>query len=159
MDAMRGMAKKAESMGYEPFIIERPIIDYADKELEYIFSNCKKGRTVISGGEVKIKWPKGQVGRKGHGGRNQHLSLLSLDMVSDDQVFISYASDGIDNSDSAGAIGDAITRKKANDHKLDRKLFLENMNTHIFFEVTGDLIFTGPTKANVSDIQLLLCKK
>ena len=39
---------------------------------------------------------------------------------------------------------------------LDLADYLERFDDYSFFERTGDLIFTGPTHANVSDLMLLL---
>ena len=77
-------------------------------------------------------------------------------MINEGEVFISVASDGLDNSDAAGAIVDKTTIEKAKNKELDHKIYLKSYDTYDFFKGTGDLIFTGPTGANVADLMLLL---
>jgi len=73
-------------------------------------------------------------------------------------IFISIASDGLDNSDSAGAVADAYTISKANELGLDINDHIARYDSYNFFKKTGDLVFTGPTGANVSDLMILLNK-
>ena len=60
-----------------------------------------------------------------------------------DSVFISFASDGMDNSDSAGAIVDKNTIEKAEKLGLDASDYSARFDSYNFFQKTGDLIFTG----------------
>ena len=41
---------------------------------------------------------------------------------------------------------------------LDPNTYLANFDSYHFFEKTGDMILTGPTGANVSDLMILLTK-
>ncbi|MCL4426951.1 hypothetical protein M1534_01145, partial [Patescibacteria group bacterium] len=63
---------------------------------------------------------------------------------------------GRDNTDAVGAIADTIARDKAKDLHLDADKYLREGNSYIFFEELDDLIFTGVTGSNVSDIMLTL---
>ncbi len=47
-------------------------------------------------------------------------------------------------------------RDKAKDLHLDADKYLREGNSYIFFEELDDLIFTGVTGSNVSDIMLTL---
>ena len=71
---------------------------------------------------------------------------------------VSFASDGRDNTEAAGAIGDYLTLEKARKLKINQKDFLKNHNTFNFFKKTGDLIFAEKKCFNVSDLMLVLKK-
>ena len=87
------------------------------------------------------------------------LEVIRNKMISDDSVFISFASDGMDNSDVAGAIVDKNTLEKIQKLNLDVDDSLERFDAYSFFKKSGDMIMTGPTGANVSDLMILLTKK
>jgi glycerate 2-kinase len=65
----------------------------------------------------------------------------------------------MDNSDVAGAIVDKNTIEKAEKLGLDANDYANRFDSYNFFQKTGDLIITGPTGANVSDLMILLNKK
>ncbi|HQT82767.1 MAG: hypothetical protein B7W98_00595 [Parcubacteria group bacterium 20-58-5] len=88
----------------------------------------------------------------GAGGRNQELALAALADVRDDELVLSFASDGHDNTDLAGAIGDAATRLHAAAHHLSPEEFLAGHRAYDFFKETGDGLVTGYTGSNVSDL-------
>ena len=92
----------------------------------------------------------------GKGGRCQYIALQALDRVTNNDVLVAFASDGIDNSEAAGAIADTAVRSQAEQHKLSIEDRLADYDTYAFFETTKALIFTGKTDSNVSDLFLLL---
>ncbi len=94
----------------------------------------------------------------GAGGRNQELALATLDEVRDDELVLPYASDGHDNSDHAGAIGDSVTRAHAHEQQLSITEYLETHRSYDFFAATGDALVTGYTGSNVSDIIIAIKK-
>ena len=65
----------------------------------------------------------------------------------------------MDNSDVAGAVVDKNTIEKAEKLNLDVNDYSTRFDSYNFFQKTGDLIITGPTGANVSDLMILLKKK
>ena len=65
---------------------------------------------------------------------------------------IAIGSDGMDNTDAAGAIIDKNSAKKAARLKLNAKDYLKNNDSYHFFKKMRSLIFTGPTGSNVSDL-------
>ena len=93
---------------------------------------------------------------KGKGGRNTHLGLFMLDYLDEKQVFVSFASDGKDNTDAAGVIVDAQTLEKARKLWLDHRTYSDNCDSYTFFKQTADLLFTTPLESNVADLMLLL---
>ena len=125
--------------------------------VEKIFSAKKNNTTVLAAGEPRLMVAKGG----GQGGRSLHLGVQAVKMktIDEDSVFISFASDGMDNSDAAGAVVDKNTIAKAEKLNLDIDDYLNRFDSYTFFEKTGDMIITGPTGANVSDLMILLTRK
>jgi glycerate 2-kinase len=70
-------------------------------------------------------------------------------------LIISLNSDGWDNTEFAGAIGDKMTLEKAKKLKLDIDKFLENNDSFHFFQKTKDGIITGRLPINVADLIIL----
>jgi len=87
------------------------------------------------------------------------LSAIKDNLIDNNSVFISFASDGMDNSDAAGAVVDKDTIEKIEKLGINVKDALEHFDSYPVFEKSGDMIKTGPTGANVSDLMLLLTKK
>ncbi|KKQ02735.1 MAG: hypothetical protein US12_C0026G0010, partial [Parcubacteria group bacterium GW2011_GWA2_36_24] len=94
-------------------------------------------------------------------GRNLHLGLSAIKrkIIDKNSVFISFASDGMDNTAGAGAIVDKKTIEKIAKLGLNVDDYLERFDSYPVFQKSGDLIITGPTGANVSDLMILLTKK
>jgi glycerate-2-kinase len=86
------------------------------------------------------------------------LSAINDKLIDENAVFISFASDGMDNSDAAGAIVDKNTIEKINKLDLSVSDYLERFDSYSIFQKSGDLIMTGRTGANVSDLMILLNK-
>lgn len=158
--AVESMAKKAQELNLEVGIASTDLYDEVDSTLKKIFSFQKQnslGSVVLAAGEpsveVKVKG--------GEGGRNLHMGLevIKNNMLDDNSVFISFASDGSDNSDVAGAVVDKNTIEKIKKLGLDIDDYSYRFDSYTFFEKTGDMIKTGPTGANVSDLMILLTKK
>ncbi|PJC49195.1 hypothetical protein CO033_02910, partial [Candidatus Nomurabacteria bacterium CG_4_9_14_0_2_um_filter_32_10] len=57
------------------------------------------------------------------------------------------------------AIVDKSTIGKIEKLDLDVNDYLDRFDSYSFFEKSGDIIMTGPTGANVSDLMILLTKK
>ncbi len=94
----------------------------------------------------------------GAGGRNQEMALAALADIHDDELILPFASDGHDNTDCAGAIGDAVTREHARTHNLSITEHLEGHSAYDFFTATGDALLTGYTGSNVSDLIIAIKK-
>jgi glycerate-2-kinase len=80
------------------------------------------------------------------------MALAALEDVRDDELILPFASDGHDNTDHAGAIGDRVTRTHALERTLSVKEYLDSHRSYDFFEATGDALLTGYTGSNVSDL-------
>ncbi|MHB9019724.1 MAG: glycerate kinase type-2 family protein [Minisyncoccota bacterium] len=148
--ALDAMSEKSLEFGYMPRICKNNLTGEAKEKAKEIVDELSKEniRTVLFyGGETTVK-----IKGKGKGGRNQELSLSGLRYIKDNQILISVASDGRDNSENAGGICDIITKEKAKKHNLNIEKYLKNNDSYEFFVKTGDFLKTGDTGSNVADI-------
>ncbi len=155
-DALKAMLDRALKLGYKTEILDSNLNIEARDTAFQIFKKLEKmppRSILLAGGEVKIK-----VKNQGRGGRNTHLTLEALNLIKNGELFIALASDGLDNSNAAGAIADNLTLEKAHKLKIKPKIYLDRFNSYTFFQKTDDLIFTGPTESNVADLILTLKK-
>ncbi len=109
---------------------------------------------ILAGGETTVT-----IRGNGKGGRNQEMALsAAIELAGMDNVlFLSAGTDGTDGpTDAAGAFALGDTTAKGKEHGLDAGEFLAHNDSYHFFEKTGDLLITGPTRTNVMDIQILL---
>jgi glycerate-2-kinase len=158
--AVEAMAQKAKELNLKINVISTDLYDEVESALGKIFykkDDTEKEFVNLAAGEPRITVPKDG----GQGGRNLHmgLSVIKEKYIDENDVFISFASDGMDNSDAAGAIVDISTMKKAEELGLKAEDYLNRFDSYNFFQKTGDLIITGKTGANVSDLMILLNKK
>jgi len=151
--------KDAERQGFATFIDNScDDWDYR-KAADYLLDRIRKLRQanervcLLSGGEITVRVIDGGIG-----GRNQQFALYCADkIVGDDICVLSAGSDGIDgNSDSAGAIVDGATAKRAKARGLDLENHLASFNAYPLFEALNDSIVIGPTGNNLRDIRILL---
>lgn len=156
--AAKKMAEKAEKFNFDVNIVSTDLYYEINKVLEKIFLCEKENSVILAAGESRVVVEK----NGGKGGRNLHTALLAVKNKiadSDHSVFISFASDGMDNSDAAGAVVDKYTLEKIKNLGIDINDHLERFDSYPVFEKSGDIIMTGPTGANVSDLMILLTKK
>jgi glycerate-2-kinase len=157
LTALKAMKKKAESLGIKAKILTDNLKGDVKDVAKFLFQEIKKSKEkiLIAGGETTVK-----VKGKGKGGRNQELVLWflkTLTYADSNFLIVSLNSDGWDNTEFAGAIGDKITLEKAEKLKLDIDKFLENNDSFHFFKKTKDGIITGRLPVNVADL-IILCK-
>ncbi len=151
------MGKMAAKLGFSPKIYSYNLDGEAKKSLFPLVAVAGKNKAIIAGGETTIILGK----NPGKGGRSMEavlgvLKKLQTTNYKQNIVAISFASDGRDNTEAAGAIGDVLTLKKAEKLNLDLKKHLNAHNTFIFFKKTGDLIFIKNKTFNISDLMLVL---
>lgn len=152
--AVQAMAEKAKEIGLVPNIISTDLYDEVSKSLEKVLSTAKPGTVVLAAGEPNLVVKK----KGGSGGRCLYLGLEAIGKISAGSVLLTLASDGMDNSDTAGAVIDKETEKKVKELNLNIKEYIENFDAYPVFQKSGDMIITGPTGANVSDLMVLLTK-
>jgi glycerate 2-kinase len=145
--AAKGLAASAANSGLEASVLPGWLKGPIDEALEDFISRSGPGLTVATGE------PEVAVTGEGHGGRNTHAAFLAASAIAEtDWVFAAFATDGIDgNSSSAGAIIDGATLQRGGDPGLALAAF----DSAVYLERTGDLIRTGSTGTNVSDIWVL----
>jgi hydroxypyruvate reductase len=115
----------------------------------------------LSGGELTVT-----VTGQGRGGPNQEYALAlaaALDGAAGVTV-LAADTDGTDGgtgapTDPAGAFADAASLTKAKEMGLIAANFLKINDAMRFFQLTGDLLVTGPTGTNVNDFRCVLVDK
>lgn len=109
---------------------------------------------LISGGECTVT-----VRGNGRGGRCAEF-LLSLAVDLDGAAGIhalACDTDGIDGSENnAGAVLTPETLHHAARKHLNAAALLDQNDAYRFFEATGNLVITGPTRTNVNDYRVIL---
>lgn len=110
----------------------------------------------IWGGETTVKLPE----HPGRGGRNQHLALSAARVLAGKggMYLLSGASDGSDGNDDAGALVDGGSLERGRDAGYDALDCLQRAAAGEFLEGSGDLLHTGPTGTNVTDL-VIACKE
>ncbi|BAI62060.1 putative glycerate kinase [Methanocella paludicola SANAE] len=160
--ALEAAAKKAFELHYRPLILGSCIIGESREVglvLSGIAKECLKSgnpveppAAIISGGETTVT-----IRGSGKGGRNQELVLGFLQNYTPGATIVSADTDGIDGvTDACGAIADGTTLERAKKGGLFIADALKENSSYDFFRSLGDLIFTGPTGTNVSDLRLIL---
>jgi glycerate 2-kinase len=167
IQALEAAGKRAEAYGYRSMIlssmIEGETKDVARVHVAIAKEILKTGQPfpppacIISGGETTVT-----IRGSGIGGRNQEFCLaaaIDLEGAPPNVVILSGGSDGNDGpTDAAGAIVDSHTVIHGKGKEMDASLYLRNNDAYSFFEKTGSLLITGPTKTNVMDIRIMLVR-
>jgi len=162
--AVDAAAGKARALGYHTKVlstsIEGETRDVARVHAAMLKNIRASGRPlrapacVISGGETTVT-----IRGNGLGGRNQEFALaaaIEMDGIAD-VVALSGGTDGTDGpTDAAGAVCSGSTLVRARSLRLDAANFLRRNDSYHFFEATGELLKTGPTRTNVMDVRVLL---
>src|SRR5262245_28363350 len=162
-DAMRGAAQEARARRYYVSVLEEPVVGESrivgPEQVERMIARARslpRPSCVISSGETTVT-----VKGSGRGGRNQELALASAELIgsaASPTALASAGTDGVDGpTDAAGAVVDSTTMVRAAAAGLAPiNSYLQNNDSHSFFDLLGDLIRTGPTGTNVDDLQVLL---
>lgn len=95
---------------------------------------------------------------RGEGGRNQEIALSAIENIRDNELLLSFASDGHDNTNHAGAIADTAIRDYSLSQNLSIEEYLNTHSTYDFFTAVGGALTTGYTGSNVSDLIVALKK-
>ncbi len=147
---------KSIELGLKAKVISTDLYDEVSVAVKEMFDELEDNTVVLAAGEPRLK----VTGNSGSGGRNLYMALKASELSNFDkgEIFVSLASDGMDNSPSAGAFLDEQTILKIKDSNINIKEHLKNFDAYTVFEKTEDLIMTGPTDANVSDLIILFKK-
>ncbi len=153
------MVKKAKEIGLTPKIYSLKLRGEAKNALRPIIKMAKRGQIILAAGETTVTL-KSQIAnfrfrKLGKGGRNME-AVLSVIPQTKNLAALSFASDGHDNTEAAGAIADSSTIIKAQKSNLGPQKYLDRHDSFNFFKKTGDLIFTQQKTFNVSDLMIIL---
>jgi glycerate 2-kinase len=145
--AAAAAAQAARASGHPVLVLDGWVRGPLTTALREFMTRSGPGLTIATGE------PDVAVGGDGRGGRNTHAALLAAEHLADtDDVFAAFATDGVDgNSSSAGAMVDGGTITRGGDPRSA----LESYDSATYLRATEDLIETGPTGTNVSDLWLL----
>jgi glycerate 2-kinase len=165
--ALEAAKEEAERMGYSTLILSSRV-EGETKEVakahtaiagEILASGhpLSVPACVISGGETTVT-----IRGRGLGGRNQEFCLaaaLELKALPARVVILSGGTDGNDGpTPAAGAIVDSQTVQRGIQAGMSAAEYLHNNDSYRFFEKTGELLVTGPTRTNVMDVRLVLVR-
>ena len=149
------MKVKVEELGLKAQIISSELYDAPEHIVKKFLKEIESGTVVLGGGEPKAVVPVSG----GTGGRCQRLGIEMLPFLKETDVFAAIASDGLDNSTSAGVIEDWATLQKVQSENIDIKDYQDRWDSLGFYKKTGnELLETGPTQANVSDLMVMYRK-
>ena len=146
------MAQKATKIGYQPAIASLKLSGLAKEVGPRLAEHVKPNQALLACGETEVV-----VTKPGKGGRNQDVVLSAIPKLTTDSVIVSVASDGKDNVNVAGAIGDGSWSKKLLlKKKLDPFKAVENNQSYKLLHKLHDHLFINKVTANISDFILVL---
>jgi hydroxypyruvate reductase len=162
--ALVAAGHEARRKGYEPLILSSTVEGEAREVVKMFTAFAREIRNsshpvpapacILCGGETTVT-----IRGDGKGGRNQEFALASAMIIDGMQniVVLSGGTDGTDGpTDAAGAIADGRTVTRARERGLDPLESLKRNDAYHFFQPLDDLIMTGPTRTNVSDVYMIL---
>ena len=162
-DALQAAAARAVELGITPYLLGDLSGDARSLAAEHaqLAIDIAAGRgpieppcVVLSGGETTV-----HVTGDGRGGRNGEYAL-ALAIALDGHPSISALAadtDGIDgNGDNAGSFVFPDTLARATAQHIDARQLQNNNDSYRFFDRTGSLMITGPTRTNVNDFRAIL---
>ncbi len=152
-EALRAMGDEAKKRGYDVISLGNEIYDDSGFFLKKAKKALREKSIVLAGGELSLAL----TTSGGDGGRNLYVASEAIGVIDQNDLFISFATDGIDNkSIGAGAIVDLETKKKIAEKNLNVEEYHGQNKDSEFFAEIGDMIITGDTGSNVSDIYLMM---
>ena len=161
--ALAAAQKKAIGLGLDCLIYDDELqgdVSVVAERLVQTALQTRKTRRVrkpvclLFGGETTVR-----VTGDGLGGRNQHLALLTAQLLQHHPgiTVLCAGTDGTDGpTDAAGAVVNSETVACALDRAMDPAAYLQSFNAYCFFHKAGGHILTGPTRTNVMDIVVII---
>lgn len=158
--AVAAAARAAEAAGWPALVLPGetgPAGEVAGRHAALIRDLRARRRraAVISGGETTVRVTQAD----GRGGRNgEYLLALALALGEAEGVHgLAADTDGLDGTgDNAGALLTPDTLRRARAAGEDPGARLAGHSSCDFFAALGDLVNTGPTRTNVSDLRIAL---
>lgn len=149
--ALSAMKEKAEDLGYRAIIADSKVEGEARIIGKLVAQQAKNNTCLLYGGETTVT-----VEKEGKGGRCQEFILGALPYIKENSVIVAVASDGWDNTDVAGALGDNGILGEADRKGFDVNRFLKDNKSYDFFKLVNGHIKTGRIGSNVSDLYFTL---
>jgi glycerate 2-kinase len=161
--ALEASERKARELNLNTLIVTDKLQGDIQKVAEYIASvslkfqergDVEKPLCLLFGGEPTVK-----MTGTGLGGRNQHLALLSANLIRNHPgiTILSAGTDGTDGpTQAAGAVVDSDTIKDALSKNMFPDKYVEEFDSYNFFKTAGGQVITGPTMTNVMDIIVVI---
>ena len=154
--AIQAADMAANSRGYDTMVYAEYLQGNAIECGQHIAQamQAHPGVLHIWGGEPTVKLPP----NPGKGGRCQSLALSAAIQLKDQKhwCLLAAGTDGGDgDTNAAGVCIDASTLEKAQQQlgsDIDPRSYLHNADAGTLFQASGDLIKTGPTGTNVTDL-------
>jgi glycerate 2-kinase len=156
-DALEAAADHARSLGYPVTIVSASLAGdalAAGRAIVHYLADKPPG-IYLWGGEPTVKLP----ARPGRGGRCQSLALAAALQMRQHEplVLLAAGTDGTDGpSGPAGAVVDPGTLSRGTARGLAARHCLNAADAGNFLATSGDLLVTGPTGTNVTDIVIAL---
>jgi glycerate-2-kinase len=150
MRALASMQAKAQELGFAARVVTAQLRGEAreiGRELAGTIGQEQPHTALLYGGETTVT-----IEGDGQGGRNQELVLGALPFIAEGMLIASCASDGWDNTDHAGALGDMQTKERSREANLDPEAYLARNASYDFFTHVGDYLETGRLESNVADL-------
>lgn len=153
--ALEGAAQEGHRLGLPVHLDPEPLAGDARQEGETFARRLCQGPPGlhVKGGETTVELPP----RPGRGGRNQHLALAAAQVLAGDTrcLVLAAGTDGSDGpTEAAGALVDGGTLARGCRRGLDPDQALAAADAGTFLAASGDLVITGPTGTNVTDLLL-----
>lgn len=160
--ALETARRKAEELGFSARVVTNTLAGDTADVARYVLEQTRQAQRasngkpccLLFGGEPTLK-----VSGSGLGGRNQHLALLSAQLIANMPgiTILSGGSDGNDGpTDAAGAVVDSETSRQAAEQNCSIETCLDGFDSYHFFEKVGGHILIGPTQTNVMDLVVVL---
>jgi glycerate 2-kinase len=156
-DAIEAAAVHARSLGYPasmiPVRLDGDAVETGRAIVDYLAD--KSPGVYIWGGEPTVRLP----AQPGRGGRCQSLALAAAEAMrrEDRLILLAAGTDGTDGpGGAAGAMVDQESVPRGNARGLNARYCLDAADAGRFLEASGDLLVTGPTGTNVTDLVIVL---
>lgn len=152
-DALSAAAQSLAAAGFEVRWHRAHFDDPLETVVTAVIAALRKEPGVVHlwGGEATVVLPP----QPGRGGRNQQLALCLAEQIAGARpaLALSAGTDGTDGpTDDAGALVDNLTVERGMTEGLSLRACLESADAGRYLERTGDLLTTGPTGTNVTDL-------
>jgi hydroxypyruvate reductase len=152
-DALDAAHRHALRLGYTATVMSPELSGdalQAGREIAAMLESKPAG-AYLWGGETTVDLPP----QAGQGGRCQSLALTAACALAGREhiVLLAAGTDGTDGpGTAAGAMVDGTTLERGTASGLDAGRCLQRADAGTFLEASGDLVITGPTGTNVTDL-------